>query len=429
MLVKMPYGKDLLALELREEEAAAAIILEAKPLPGGDEKKLIDAALKAPIGSAPLSGLVKGGEKAVIIVGDMTRAWVRHDRFIPALISELNAGGINDQQITIVSATGDHRPQSEKEHRVLVGNAAYKRIRVLDHSSTDQANLVYLETTTRGTPVWVNRLVVEADRVIITGGIVYHFLAGWGGGNKALIPGVSGRKTIMANHGLAFLPGEGTGLNPLVCAGISNGNPLYEDILEAAALVNPDFMLNTVINEEKGTIAKVFAGHHVEAHQAGCRFVDDSFKVPVNKEQEVIIASCGGFPKDINFYQSYKTIYNASRILEKGGTLLLISECREGIGNESFFEMFTAYKNNPARESALRRDYSIGGQMAYHSALIAEENDLLVLSEIADETVETMGMIPLRSLDQGLAWIRDKYGKIPPCCLMPHGGTTFPALS
>lgn len=424
MIVKMPYGNDLLELELKEEEIAAT--LEAKPLPEDDEETIIAAALKNPIGSAPLSDLVKSGEKAVIIVGDMTRAWVRHDRFLPALLAELNAGGLEDHHIAILSATGDHRPQSESEHRTLVGNTVYERVKVLDHSSSDQENLIYLGTTTRGTPVWINRIVVEADRLIITGGIVYHFLAGWGGGKKAIIPGVSGRETIMSNHGLAFLPGEGAGLDPAVCAGQHEGNPLCEDMHEAAALINPDFLLNTVIDEERGKIAKVFAGHYLHAHQAGCCFVDDHFKVPVAEEAEVIIASCGGFPKDINFYQSYKTIYNASRILKKKGTLLLISECREGVGNEHFFKLFTAYSNNRARESALRRDYSIGGQMAYHSALVTEENDLLVLSEMPKETVEGMGMIPLSSLNQGLDWIRKKYGKIPPCCLMPHGGTTFP---
>ncbi len=427
MIVKMPYGNELLELELRESELEAK--LEVKPLPEGDEEAIITNALRKPIGSAPLSALVKSGEKAVIVVGDITRAWVRHDRFLPALIAELNAGGLEDKQINIVSATGDHRSQTEIEHRILVGDEVYERIKVTDHSSTDQENLVYLGITTRSTPVWINRLVAEADRVIITGGIVYHFLAGWGGGVKALIPGVSGRKTIMANHGLAFLPEEGSGLNPQVCAGSSEGNPLREDMHEAAMLINPVFMVNTVINEDKGTIAQVFAGHYIDAYHAGCRFVDHYFKVPVAAEAEVIIASCGGYPKDINFYQGYKTIYNASRIIKKGGTLLLMGEFREGVGNDHFLDMFTAYTNNPARESALRHDYSIGGQMAYHSAIIAEENDLLVLSDIPEETVKAMGMIPLNSLNQGLEWIRNKYGRLPPCCLMPHGGTTFPILT
>jgi lactate racemase len=427
LIAEILYGSKVLHLELPDHQVDS--ILEAKPLfVEKSEEELIADALANPLGSAPLAELVGSGETAVIVVSDMTRVWVRHDRFLPSLLNELNRGGIADKDITIISATGDHRGQSAEEHRALVGDEVFERVAVYDHTSYDESELVFVGDTTRGTPVWINRRVIEADRLVLTGGIVYHFLAGWGGGKKALLPGVAGRETIMRNHGLAFLPGDGSGLNPKVCAGSVEGNPLAEDMLEALGMVKPDFLLNTVIDEEHGRIAAVFAGNPYAAHEAGCRFVDRHFRVPLKRRSPVVIASCGGYPKDINFYQSYKTIYNASFALQKGGTLFLISECREGVGSDQFFEIFTAFSSSAEREAALRRNYSIGGQMAYHTALLAEENDLLVLSSLPEETIRSMGMIPVQSLEAGLAWIKAKHRVIPPCCIMPHGGSTMPVL-
>jgi lactate racemase len=426
MRVEMRYGNHPLFLELPGEKVTA--LLEAKPLPAEKrEGAIIAAALANPVDSFPLADLVSKGETACIVIGDMTRLWVKHDRFLPALLNELNRGGIADDDIVLVSATGDHREQTSDEYRLLAGDEVIERVKVYDHISTAD-DLVYLGDTSYGTPVKINRLVAEADRVILTGGIVYHFLAGWGGGKKAIIPGVASRETIMANHGLAFLPGLGEGLNPDVCAGRMQGNPCSEDMVEGAALVNPDFLLNVVIDEDNDRIAAVFAGNYVTAHESGCRFVDAHFRALLPEKTEVVIASCGGYPKDINFYQSYKTIYNAHFALQKGGTLLLITESREGVGSEQFFDIFRCYSNNEQREGALRRDYTIGGQMAYHSALIAAENDLLALSALPDHVVKAMGMIPVKSLDEALTWIKKKHGGLSSCCLMPHGGTTLPQL-
>jgi lactate racemase len=427
VIVDMLFGKKALSLEVPDEQVTS--LLEAKQFPAGtSEEELISEALSKPIDSLPLSELVCSGEKVVIVISDITRAWVKHDRFLPALLNELNRGGVADKDIVIVSATGDHRGQDAGEHSVLTGEEIYGRVPVYDHSSRDSEGLVSVGRTSRGTDVRINRRVAEADRVIITGGITYHFLAGWGGGKKALVPGVAAREAIMANHGIAFLPGDGEGLNPAVCAGRVIGNPLAEDMLEAADLIGPDFLLNTVIDEDRGIIAGVFAGHYKTAHEKGCRFVDEHFRVPLRQLSKVVIASCGGYPKDINFYQTYKTIYNAQLALQKRGTLFLISESSEGVGSDQFFEIFTAYKSNPEREAALRRDYSIGGQMAYHTALIAEENDLLVLSSLPEETVLAMGMIPVRSLSEGLDWIKNKHGADVKICIMPHGGSTLPEL-
>ncbi len=428
MKIDLLYGDKTFPLELPDDRVK--YVLEAKPLPVPEsEEKLIKDALARPIDSAPLSELVNRGESACIIVGDMTRSWVRHHVFIPLLLDELNRGGIADNDINIISATGDHREQTGEEHKILVGEEAYRRVKVIDHRARNKDEMVFLGNTSYGTPVSINKQVADADRVILTGGIVYHFLAGWGGGKKAIIPGVSSYETIMKNHSLAFYPEEGRGLNPDVCAGKIDDNPCCDDMVQGTSLVAPDFMVNSIINEENHQIAYVVAGNYITAFRKGCDLVTEHFGADLPDRSELVIASCGGYPKDINFYQTYKTIYNAHFALEKGGTLLLVSESREGIGSDDFASIFTAYTDNGQREAALRREYTIGGQMGYHSAVVAEDNDVLVLSGLSDDQVKQMGMIPIKTLEEGMAFIKKKHGSIPPACLMPHGGSTMPCLT
>ncbi len=427
MIIKIDlfYGDKSLPLELPDDRVKH--LLEAKPLPVPEsEEKLVKAALAQPIDSASLSELVNNGERACIIISDMTRSWVRHHVIIPPLLDELNKGGIADNNIMIISATGDHREQTEKEHKLLVGEEAYRRVEVVDHRARNKEEMIFLGTTSYGTPVSINKRVADADRVILTGGIVYHFLAGWGGGKKAIIPGVSSYETIMKNHSLAFCSEKGRGLNPDVCAGKIDDNPCSDDMVQGASLVAPVFMVNSIINEDTHQIAYVVAGNYITAFRKGCDLVSEHFGVNLPDRSELVIASCGGYPKDINFYQTYKTIYNAHFALEKGGTLLLVSESREGIGSDDFFSVFTDYANNDQREAALRQEYTIGGQMGYHSAVVAEENDVLVLSGLSDDQVEQMGMIPIKTLEEAMAFIKKKHGSIPPAYLMPNGGSTMP---
>ncbi len=203
-------------------------------------------------------------------------------------------------------------------------------------------------------------------------------------------------------------------------------NPCSDDMVQGASLAKPDFLVNTVINEEAQQIARVVAGHFLTAHAEGCRYVEEHFGVTVPGRAELVVASCGGYPKDINFYQTYKTVYHAQFALQEGGTLLLLSESRERMGSDDFARMFRCYADNREREAALRRDYTIGGQMAYHTAVVAEKNDVLLLSGLPEEEVRAMGIIPVASLEKGLAFIRRKHGGLPEAYIMPHGGATFP---
>ncbi len=427
MQYRMPYGDEYLTLDLPGNGAGQ--VLESRPLSHARaEEEMVREALARPIGSPPLSRLVRKGEKVCIITGDMTRLWVRHHLLLPAVLDELNRGGVGDEDIYIVSATGHHRRQTAAEHRLLVGPDVYSRVPVYDHRARDKEALVYLGDTGLGTPVWLNKKVVEADRVVLTGGIVYHFLAGWGGGKKAVLPGVAGYETIMKNHGLAFNRGGRPGLNPAVRAGHMEGNPCSEDMSRGAGLLGPCFLVNCVVDDRQGRIARVFAGDYLEAHREGCRFVEKHFGAKIDKQVDLVIASCGGYPKDIDFYQSYKAIYNAAIALQKGGTLLLLSECREGMGNKAFERMLFYFNDSSEREAELRRCYTIGGHQAYHAALMAQEYDILVYSSLPAEAVAAAGMKPVQTLQEAFSLIRRKHGEEPRYYIMPHAATVLPRL-
>lgn len=428
MMFEFPLGNTAVAVEYPDQAVIKILEGEKYSVPES-ESSLAENALLSPIDSALLAEIVQPGETACIVIGDMTRLWVRHQVLLPAILAELNRGGIADRHITILSATGDHREQTPEEHKLLVGEDVYQRVRVFDHKAREASEMTYLGKTTYGTPVLINRRVVEADRVILTGGIVYHFLAGWGGGKKALLPGVAAYETIMKNHSLAFLPGDGQGINPEVCAGKLIGNPCSDDMVQGASMVGPDFLVNSIINEETHQVSKVVAGNYLTAYAAGCRFVDEHCGVAIEEQAEAIIVSCGGYPKDINFYQTYKTIYNAHFALKKGGTMLLLSESREGVGSDDFARVFSKYPDNTVRESALRESFTIGGYMGYHTAVIAENYDVLVLGSLPGEQVRSMGMIPIESLEQGFQFIMEKHGVLPPAYFMPRGGGTLPYLA
>ncbi len=420
----VPYGDHHVVVEFCAD--ALRGVLRGDPLPSDlDETTVLRDALTHPIASGELRERVDEGDHVCILIGDMTRAWVRHHVFLPLLLDELNRAGIRDEDVVIVSATGDHRGQTEEEHVHLVGEDVYGRVRVIDHRSRDDENLVYMGHTTAGTPVWINRTVAGADRVIATGGIVYHFLAGFGGGGKAILPGAAGYDSIMANHSLALGEEPGSGLNPAVAAGKMQGNPCYEDIIAAASMVCPTFLLNVIVDDDRHRISMAVAGEMKAAHRVGCRMVQEHFQVPIEEKADLVIASAGGYPKDIDFYQTYKTIYNARRAVVDGGTLIVLSECREGMGNDDFASMFFDHTDDDQRENALRESFTIGGFMAFHDRLMAAECDILLLSSLPDEQVTAAGMRPVSSIDDAMNFVAQKHGGFPSTYVIPHG-TVFP---
>lgn len=422
-LYHFEYGDTTLAIEITQGNVLGSI--EARDVPPlQDLDDTLRHVLSHPTGSPPLKEIVGKTDSVTILAGDMTRLWVGTARFLPVLIDELLQIGVDPSRITVLLGTGDHRPHTDDEKRLIVGDEIFSRFEVVDHRAREKDELVYLGETSRKTPIWVNRRIMEADKVILTGGIVYHFLAGFGGGPKALAVGTSGYDTIQNNHKIALGTAD-KGLNPHVCSGVTWGNPLFEDLVEVMNAAKADFLVNTVINREK-EIAAVVAGDPIEAHKDGIKKVQEFYGIETYLKGDMAIASAMGYPEDINFYQVYKTLDNVTRAVKPGGVIVLFAECREGMGNEDFARIFSDFTNNADRYAYLKEHCTIGGLMGFGIALWAERYKIVLYSSMAPELVGTAGIISAASPEKALKLGFELSGENPDVVIMPHGSVTFP---
>jgi lactate racemase len=417
-MAELKCGDKIYQLRLAPERVLS-VLRPAIGAPAEPAARLVERALDTC--REALAGF-RPGERVVIVTSDVTRP-TGSDVYLPLLVSRLNAAGIRDDDIEIVIALGIHRKQSEAEHRKIVGEL-YGRITVLDHDCDDPGGLVYLGDSASGIPIELNRRVAEAQRLILTGAVTFHYFAGFGGGRKSMLPGVASRRSCMASHFALLNRGEGSGRNRHAVTGNLAGNPVHEAMEEACALRPPDFILNTVLTPEKDILA-VFAGDWRAAHEAGCRFYADTFSYPIPERGDLVVVSCGGFPKDINLIQAHKSMEYASRALKPGGVMILLAECRDGYGNATFFDWFR-FASCAELESALRKRYEINGQTAWSVKEKAERFRIFLVSELPPEEVTAMGMTPARTpqqaLDLALPLLPEQYRAY----LIPEGGVVLP---
>jgi lactate racemase len=420
-MIDLKCGEKSYPLDLAPERVLAVLRPQVAEAAGTPEE-LVTWALE---GCQAAISAFEPGEKVVIVTSDVTRP-TGSEVYLPILVDRLNAAGIEDRDIEIVIALGIHRKQSESEHRKILGEL-YGRIAVYDHDCDDPGALVYLGDTASGIPVELNRRVAEAERLILTGAVTFHYFAGFGGGRKSMLPGVSSRKSCMASHFSVLNPEDGSGKNPKAVTGNLEGNPVHEGMLEACGMRPPDFILNTVLSPEKKIIA-AFCGDWREAHLAGCRYCAESFSYPIAEKGDLVVVSCGGFPKDINLIQAHKSMEYASRALKPGGVMILLAECRDGYGNATFFNWFS-YATCGELESALRKRYEINGQTAWSVKEKAERFRIVLVSELPDEEVSAMGMLPAASLEQAMELARGLLPQDYKAYVIPEGGIVLPVMA
>lgn len=428
MLKEIPlkYGSGEMVLKMEEKNILQ--VIESNPFAfEKTQEEMIQDALEHPVLSARLSELVHAGEKVCVVISDVTRAWQRTDLYLPYLVEELNKGGVKDEDILFLSATGTHRKQTDEEHRLLLGESLAKRFKIVDHDCSDKDNLRYVGKTTFGTPVWLNKQALECEHIVLTGAIVYHFLAGWSGGRKSILPGISGYETVMANHALSLKPGRGEGVQPEVRSANFINNAVHLDMLEAASFVRPTFLFNVVMGE--GRIAGAVAGNYIAAHEKGCQLVDALDGVAIQKKADVAIATAGGSPKDVNFYQSIKTLINAREATKPGGTLIILTEAREGLGgDQDVQDIILNYNNMVEREDALRAKYSISKYVGYYFGESADKYDLLLVTSLDPELLKKANIKTVKTLEEAMKFVYAKHGRNFKAHVMPHGANTWPQL-
>ena len=388
-------------------------------------KEYINRVIDAPVQSKPFNDIFKKDSKVLIILSDITR-YTANERYLPIIIDRLNHTGIDDKNITLICALGIHKKQTAHEHKKLIGSHLYERFEVLDHDAFDKKNMVFLGTTRRGTPIEINHLLTETDHIILTGSISFHYFAGFGGGRKSILPGVSSLNSCVANHLLVLNPQNQSGRHPLARTSILKGNPVHEDMSEACDYFKSLFLFNTILSPQR-ELLKVVAGDVHAAFNQGCRFLKNNFSVPITKKADLIIASCGGHPWDINFIQAHKTLEMATNVLKKGGVMILLAECSQGSGNPRFLKWFNN-ESAESFESNLRTDYEINGQTAYATFLKAKKHHIILLSSLKDLEVKKMSLIPASTIEEALENAYNLLGSSPLTYIIPDGNCILPSL-
>lgn len=381
------YGNGSVDLPL--PETANIQVLQGRGQPAADDiGAALRAALEHPIGGPDLQSFLRPSDLVTLIISDMSRFWMRQDLVIPHLVSYIrNQCGIPLKNLQILVANGTHIGGDEAQLRTLVTDEVYDAIQVINHNCLDDGH-VNIGVTSRGTRVEVNPLAVKR-KVVALGAATQHVMAGYGGGRKSILPGICSMRSIRQNHAHALDPCAPRS-NPAIGNAVLADNPLNEDMCEAAAMVEHLYVINLVMNTEM-KLAYITSGHFMDSWLKACEMADAMVAVPIREKADVIITSCGGYPKDMSLYQGTKTIDNVESGLKPGGTLVLIAECREGGGPAEYFDWIDSLRAGTL-DADLRKDFTIPGYIFYLNCEQARRFRIMMLTGADPEPIEKMGI-------------------------------------
>lgn len=419
MKVNLAYGSGHLPIEVPDDRTT---VIEPAHIDGlADEKAAVLDALQNPIGSQALLERISADTKICIAFTDITRA-TPNDRIIPWLLEHLGGRGDN---ITLLNQLGTHRPNTREELETLLTPEVVANYRVLNHEPENPDALVQVGTTADGTPALLNRHIVEADLRIVTGFIEPHFFAGFSGGVKGIMPGCAGLETVMSNHGAKNIG------DPRATFGITDGNPLWEELRDIALKTGPSFVLNVTLNEQRD-ITNVFAGDILEAHRAGCAFVKRSAMQPVEQPFDIVVTTNSGYPLDLNLYQGVKGMSAGARVLKEGGTLILAAECREGVpGGSPLDELLRSAGSTEEILAKLSMPGFVRPEQwqAQIQALVQRKAEVLVHSLLDEKTVAACHLKSCPDISAEVARRLNAEGPETRLAVLPQGPLTIPYLA
>jgi len=420
MNVSLAYGRGYLEVDLPADRTTVIEPVHHAGL--ADERAGLCAALDAPIGSGALSGIVGPDSKICIVFTDITRA-TPNERLIPWLLDYLEKAGATRERITLLNGLGTHKPNTREQLETMLTPAVVANYRVLNHEPENAAACVQLGVTNTGVPALVNRHLVEADVRIITGFIEPHFFAGFSGGPKGIMPGVAHVETVMSNHGALNIG------NPRSAFGITEGNPIWEEMRDIALRVGPSFLLNVTLNETR-EITGIFAGDLIAAHKVGIEFVRASAMQRQEAAFDIVITTASGYPLDQNLYQGVKGMSAAARIVKPGGMIILAAECSDGLPHGSHFEKLLRRAKSPAELIALISTPGFRATdqwSAQIQAIIQQNAEVLLYSSLSDELVQGAHLTPCRDIS---ATVAGRLAGRPSArvAVLPQGPLTIPYL-
>lgn len=412
--MRLNYGN--MNIELIFPDSYRLIEKENKNTKNINSIKKIRKKFKNPIESLCLSSMVKKEQpqKIVIIINDITRP-VPYDIVLKPMLKELEKAGIFPQQITLLIATGMHRSMTEKEVRNSLGHKIAKRYDWQNHKCDEE--MIFVKKISEDIPLYVNPLILEADLLCAVGLIAPHYMAGYSGGGKSVLPGVCGRKTIEKHHSLMILPESRT-------ANLVN-NKFHQVIMEAAELVNLRFISNVVV-DSKNDVVDLVVGHYRKAWKKGVKICRKNSVIEVNDLADAVIVSAGGFPKDINMYQAQKALENASYCVKEGSPILLIAECQEGLGEETFKNWLVGASSPEYLAKKINNKFELGGHKAYAIGKIAQHHPLYLYSNLNIEQTENCFMTPVEDINK---FVKERISEDDLVYIMPHGANTVPFYS
>ncbi len=411
----MDYGKTGLMVDLPADKVIGPLeIKSANPL--DDQSKAISDALANPIGSRPLAEIAKGKKTACILICDITRP-VPNKVILPQILKTIEDAGVPRGGITILIATGLHRPNEGEELIELVGEEIAKNYRVENHHGKESSEHDYLGTTPNGVPVYIDSRYVRAELKITTGLIEPHLMAGYSGGRKVICPGIAGIETVKVWHGPKFLE------HPNADCGIVEGNPVHEENTYIALMSGCDFIVNVCVDGNR-QITWAGAGDMIKAWEAGVSFVRQVVRVAIKEPVDIVLTSCAGYPLDITWYQAVKGLIGALPILKKGGTIILVASLTEGLGSPEFQKVLNENPDLKAfKKRILETDYFVMDQWQLEEfAKVIEKCKVKVFSKGLEHSVlSKYHVTPVGSVEQAISDSLQEYGPSARIAVIPKG--------
>ena len=415
--MKIKYGKEILDFDISEDRVLK--VLKAAEKKGiEDPLKAVENSLVDPIGSKPLLDLLNEKEinSLVIVVNDVTR-FTPYNYMLPPMLDTLEKAGVSKEDITFVVATGVHEPHSDEQNIDIFGKEVHENYNFHHHKCDGE--VISIGELSTGSELKINKIVAEADFVITTGVILPHYMAGFSGGRKSILPGVADRQAIENNHAnMVRVMAENPSLEE---------NPINKEMFEAAEKLGVDFIVNVVTNSSR-EIVKVVSGDLREAWNAGIDISAEMYYVDIEEKADAAIVSSGGFPRDINVYQAQKALDHADHAVKEGGTIIWVAECSEGLGEERFERWMSEAEKPEDNIKRIKKKFLIGGHKAFAVSKVAKEKDVVLLSSLSKETTENMFIKKLSNLKEAVNYLEKKYDGDYSAYIMPQGSLTVPTL-
>ena len=424
MKIDIAYGKEGLTIEVPDKNLVKILRMTEKPVIANSLEETL-RKIESPTGSQPLSELAKGKKTACIVISDITRP-VPNTLIVPPIIKVLENAGLRSEDITILIATGIHRPNEGEEIVTLLGEEIPEKYRIVNHMSRDLDSHQYLgETPVYKAPIYVDKTFLAADLRIATGLIEPHLMAGYSGGRKAIVPGISAFETLKVLHGAESIAYERN------IEGVIEGNLFHEEALYVARVARVDFIVNVTLNERR-EITGIFAGELNEAHREGVKFMSTQCKDTVNEPVDAVITTSAGYPLDLTFYQAIKGMTAAQGILKEGGVLIIAAKIAEGVGSPEFTELILETKSvDEFLENIKNPGYMVLDQWQLQKfCQVLEKHEVWIYSDGLDRnTLKKLFVTPLESVEDGIEKVKARFGEDARIAVIPEGPYVYADIS